>query len=340
MKNIKPIGFDEKLQHSILLLQKAEKIALKYDYDNGYYLAFSGGKDSQALYHIAKIAGVKFKAHMNFTSVDPAQVIRFVRKHYPDVITHAPKKSIYELAVEKEILPSKRIRWCCKELKETAGAGKVTLIGIRKRESARRAKRNEVEVTSRKFSGNLKDFEIWQAMELEKREAKIMRKIKREGKKVNEDEFSMQRDNEVRCINGKDSILVSPIFEWSEQDVWFFLDNIVKVPHCEMYDLGYTRIGCILCPMSQYKQKVREMQDFPHVKINWIKAIKAIRRGEIRRQLYLVKHSNERSCRTCEQNSQKLVNWIDNTDKDEWNIATERQNKGIWAGVFKKPLCK
>lgn len=328
MLNKKPIGFDERLQHSIELLHKAEKLALRYDTENGYYLAFSGGKDSQALYHVAKLAGVRFQAHMNFTSVDPPQVIRFVRKQYPDVITHAPQKSIYQLAIERGILPSMRIRWCCADLKETAGAGKVTLIGIRKAESARRAKRHEVEVSSKKFSGSFEEFGEWQAQELEKREAKLIRKMKREGKKVNEDEFSLKKDNEIRCINGKDSILVSPIFEWSEQDVWFFLNEVVKVPHCELYDMGYSRIGCILCPMSQYKQKIREMQDFPHVKRNWIKAIKAIRRGGgIRRRIYLVEHSSERTCRTCQRNAPKLGGWIANPAKDAWGIGTERQTK-------------
>lgn len=108
-----------------------------------------------------------------------------------------------------------------------------------------------------------------------------MRKMKREGKKVNEDEFSLQTDNEVRCINGKDSILISPIFEWTERDVWTFLNEVVRVPHCELYDQGYKRIGCILCPMSQYRQKVRELKDFPHVKRGWIRAIKAIRAGGV-----------------------------------------------------------
>lgn len=288
----KPFGFDERLQHSIELLHKAEKLALRYDTENGYYLAFSGGKDSQALYHVAKLAGVRFQAHMNFTSVDPPQVIRFVRRQYPDVITHVPQKSIYQLAIDRGILPSKRIRWCCADLKETAGTGKVTLIGIRKAESTRRAKRHEVEVSGKKFSGNLEEFGEWQAQELEKREAKLISKMKREGKKVNEDEFSLKKDNEIRCINGKDSILVSPIFEWSEQDVWYFLNEVVKVPHCELYDMGYSRIGCILCPMSQYKQKIREMQNFPHVKRNWLKAIKAIRSGGgITRQTYRARYS-------------------------------------------------
>ena len=68
------------------LLKKSEKLALMYDSEDGFFLAFSAGKDSQALYHVAQMAGVKFKAHINWTSVDPPQVIRFKRKHYPDVV--------------------------------------------------------------------------------------------------------------------------------------------------------------------------------------------------------------------------------------------------------------
>lgn len=267
-------AFEKKLNHSIELLRKAERIALKYDRDDGFYLAFSGGKDSQALYHVAKMAGVKFKAHMSLTSVDPPEVIRFVKNVYPDVVLHKPKMSIYQRAVERGILPTMRVRWCCADFKESAGAGKVTLIGIRKEESARRAKRHEVEVSDRKFGGNLEEFEAWSKTQIEKQQNKSKRKI-------NEDEFSVKADNEVRCINGKDSILISPIFDWSEKDVWYFLNEVAKVPHCSLYDEGFTRIGCILCPMSQYKQKLKEMQRYPHVKRNWIEAIKKIRRGGV-----------------------------------------------------------
>ena len=71
---------DEKIEYSINLLRKSEEMTLRMDPENGFYLAFSGGKDSQALYHLAVQAGVKFKAHMNLTSVDPPEVIRFVKK--------------------------------------------------------------------------------------------------------------------------------------------------------------------------------------------------------------------------------------------------------------------
>lgn len=259
------------LTHSIELLQKSEKIALKYDKDDGFYLAFSGGKDSQCLYHVAQLAGVKFKAHMNLTSVDPPEVIRFVRNTYPDVNLLPPPTSIFNKAIEKRILPTMQVRWCCAEFKETAGAGKVTLIGIRAAESTRRAKRSEVGLRSRRFSGNFEEFEKYS-------EDTIVKKLGTLKRKLNEDEFSMVSKDEIRCINGKDSILLSPIFDWSDRDVWEF-HNTLNIPHCELYDKGWHRIGCLCCPMSSYAQKLKECKLYPHIKERWLYAIKQIRRG-------------------------------------------------------------
>lgn len=242
-----------KIEYSIDLLRKSEKMAIRLDPENGFYLAFSGGKDSQALYHIALMAGVKFKAHMNLTSIDPPEVIRFVKKQYPDVELIKPKMSIYDMALKKHILPTRILRWCCAEFKEMSGAGKVTLIGIRKEESARRSKREEV-------STNIK------------------------GKRTEEtfDQWSEHQEKMVTCVGGKDKILVSPIIHWTEQDVWEFLNDVVKVPHCKLYDEGYTRIGCILCPMSNRKSKLRDIERFPHAKRRWIQTIeKLIKEGYI-----------------------------------------------------------
>lgn len=238
----------QKIEYSIDLLRKSEKMAIRLDPENGFYLAFSGGKDSQALYHIAQMAGVKFKAHMNLTSVDPPEVIRFVKKQYPDVELIKPKTSIYDMALKKHILPTMRLRWCCAEFKEMSGAGKVTLIGIRKEESARRSKREEV-------STNIK------------------------GKRTEEtfDQWSEHQEKMVTCVGGKDKILVSPIIHWTERDVWEFLNDVVKVPHCKLYDEGYTRIGCILCPMSNRKSKLRDIERFPHAKRRWIQTIEKLK---------------------------------------------------------------
>lgn len=238
----------QKIEYSIDLLRKSEKMAIRLDPENGFYLAFSGGKDSQALYHIALMAGVKFKAHMNLTSVDPPEVIRFVKKQYPDVELIKPKMSIYDMALKKHIMPTRTLRWCCAEFKEMSGAGKVTLIGIRKEESARRSKREEVSI-------NIK------------------------GKRTEEtfDQWSEHQEKMVTCVGGKDKILVSPIIHWTERDVWEFLNDVVKVPHCELYDEGYTRIGCILCPMSNRKSKLRDIERFPHAKRRWIQTIEKLK---------------------------------------------------------------
>ena len=277
----------QKILHSIQLLQKAEKIALSYDPDHGYYLAFSGGKDSQCLYHIAQLAGVRFQAHMNLTSVDPPEVIRFVKTQYPDVQLIKPQRSIYQTAVARQILPTMNVRWCCQEYKENAGAGKVTLIGIRHQESSQRAQRNEVEISNRKFSGNLDGLDEYRQEQKAKR---ARRKSKEQGVNItNSDE-----EQTLGCIHGKESLLISPIIYWKEKDVWEFLNNVVKVPHCSLYDEGWHRIGCILCPMSSARQKQKDIQRWPHVKRNWIKAIKAIRNGGgIQKRIYLVEHRKD-----------------------------------------------
>mgnify|MGYP002306960703 CR=1 FL=1 len=317
------------MEYTLQLLQKAEKIALSYDQEDGFYLAFSGGKDSQALLHMAQLAGVKFRAHMNLTSVDPPEVIRFVRTNYKEVELNKPHKSIFRIAVEKQILPTQRVRWCCAEYKENAGAGKVTLIGIRRKESSRRAKRNEVEISNRKFSGSLDDFEEYRQEQKAKR---ARRRSKKDGVNIT------NADNEqtLGCINGKESLLISPIINWSERDVWEFLNDVVSVPHCSLYDEGWKRIGCIGCPMSSRKQKLFENKRYPHVKRNWIKAIKAIRAGGgIQKRIYLVEHPQglgaSQKRQRIAQDADGYIKHSESANSGCGQTATGRQTVGLWA---------
>lgn len=57
----------------------------------GYFLAFSGGKDSCVIKALADMAGVKYDAHYTLTSVDPPELVRFIKKQHPDVIIDIPK---------------------------------------------------------------------------------------------------------------------------------------------------------------------------------------------------------------------------------------------------------
>lgn len=113
---------------------------------DGYYVAFSGGKDSQCIYHLCKRAGVKFDAHYHVTSVDPPELVRFIRTQYPDVKLDFPRDeggrviTMWNLIPRKHMPPTRRVRYCCEQLKESGGKGRVTVTGVRWAESYRRKK--------------------------------------------------------------------------------------------------------------------------------------------------------------------------------------------------------
>lgn len=133
-----------KLEDSLNLIQKAESIALQYN-DFGFHVAFSGGKDSQVIYELCKMAGVKFKAFFYKTSVDPRELLTFIRSNYPDVEWIKPDMTMYQLILKKGMLPLRQARFCCEHLKERNGLNAVVITGITKAESAKRKKRKSFE---------------------------------------------------------------------------------------------------------------------------------------------------------------------------------------------------
>lgn len=252
MVHSKPINFDDRLAHSIELLHKAEPLALRY-FDKGFYLAFSGGKDSQALYHVAKLAEVKYEAHYSLTTLDPPELVHFIRDNYPDVIVDRPEMTFANLCVAKQALPTRMMRFCCAVLKETKGANTVTLTGVRKAESVKRSKRNEAEkIGSKKarFSGTFEQL----------------------------DQFTRQKEQEgVHCVNGNDKIVINPIIDWSEADVWYFLNEVVRVDHCVLYDRGWRRIGCLFCPMASQRETLKQGAEYPKYKDLILRTIRRLR---------------------------------------------------------------
>ena len=121
------------------LLDKTIDRLKAFEPEEGYYGAFSGGKDSQVLYHVAQLAGVNVDWHFQKTSVDPPQLLRFIRTNYPAVTWHTPKRTMFQLILDHKILPTRLIRFCCSELKEQGGAGRVVLVGVRSEESLKRS---------------------------------------------------------------------------------------------------------------------------------------------------------------------------------------------------------
>jgi phosphoadenosine phosphosulfate reductase len=50
---------------------------------------------------------------------------------------------------------------------------------------------------------------------------------------------------------------VSPILHWSEADVWAFHER-EGLPHCSLYDEGWSRIGCVCCPFESQVERSME----------------------------------------------------------------------------------
>lgn len=106
--------------------------------DEGYFVAFSGGKDSVVIKALCDLAGVRYDAHYNVTTVDPPELVRFIRKAYPDVIFDRPEMSMRQLIIYKQFPPTRLMRYCCEYLKESHGEGRITMTGVRWAESQNR----------------------------------------------------------------------------------------------------------------------------------------------------------------------------------------------------------
>jgi len=136
----------------------------------GYYLAFSGGKDSVVCKALLDMAGVKYDATYRVTSVDPPELVRFIKDVHPDVrreVQRYPEDyknetlqgkpiTMWNLIPEKLIPPTRLIRYCCTKLKESGGDGRLTVTGVRWEESyQRRQNQGIVTVASKKAATEL-----------------------------------------------------------------------------------------------------------------------------------------------------------------------------------------
>lgn len=115
-------------------------------------LCYSGGKDSDVILMLAKLAGIKYRAIYKCTTIDPPGTIAHCIENNVEIIR--PAKSFLNLIRQKGF-PTRRARFCCDKLKEYKILDKA-IQGIRKCESRKRAK-NYKEPTMCRFYGSKKN---------------------------------------------------------------------------------------------------------------------------------------------------------------------------------------
>lgn len=245
-------------------VETAIKRLQSFEPPEGYYVAFSGGKDSQCAYHLCKMAGVKFDAHYAVTSVDPPELVRFIKEHYPDVQferqydKNGKPITMWSLIAEHTLPPTRKVRYCCSALKETGGQGRVVVTGVRWAESANRKNTHDVVDIRGKKAKKKAD-----AMGVEYKQNK-------HGDVILNDDNDDSRRMVEQCYRTHKT-MVNPIVDWTDDDVWSFL-NGNNIPHCSLYDEGFTRLGCIGCPLSGSKNMIRDFERWPKYKELYIRA--------------------------------------------------------------------
>lgn len=64
---------------------------------------------------------------------------------------------------------------------------------------------------------------------------------------------------------------LNPIIDWTDEDVWEFI-RANKIHYCSLYDEGFTRLGCIGCPMARRHGRVKEFTRWPKYRDMYLRA--------------------------------------------------------------------
>lgn len=137
-------SMEEQTERALKRIRGYSEMAL-HKHPDGFYLAFSGGKDSVVVKHLLERAGVPFEAVYRCVGIDPPELVQFIKKHHPAVVFDRPEMTFFAALLKEKIPPLRQVRWCCRILKEGGGAGRLVVTGVRWAESSRRAKRQMME---------------------------------------------------------------------------------------------------------------------------------------------------------------------------------------------------
>lgn len=241
-------------QKAIARLREASDMSLKF-YKLPLVITTSGGKDSSVCVHLAERAGIPFEVMHNHTTADAPETVYFIRQDLRRLedkgikcfvnmpVYKGVRTSMWNLIPQKLMPPTRLVRYCCSVLKERDGAGRFITTGVRWAES-----------TKRKNTRG-----IYETMPSEPTKKIIL----------NNDNDDRRRLFETCTIKAKR--VCNPIIEWTDADVWDYIEA-EKIPVNPLYGCGFSRVGCIGCPMAGTAGRQREFARYPKYQEMYIRA--------------------------------------------------------------------
>lgn len=244
----------EKVERSIKQMQLAAAMSMRY-YEKPLLLCYSGGKDSDVLVELALMSGIDFEVQHSRTTVDAPETVYHVRKTFDKLKSNdvhcfynnprykGERVSMWSLIPQKQMPPTRLVRYCCKVLKETGGNGRAIATGVRRSESVARR--------SRVFANN---FSQARPAALDFEDAASL---------FEDAENTIEHDdNFIRSCKMRGKTSFQPIVEWLDDDVWQFIDE-QGIEINQLYSEGFNRVGCIGCPFASIVERKREFERWP-----------------------------------------------------------------------------
>lgn len=66
---------------------------------------------------------------------------------------------------------------------------------------------------------------------------------------------------------------IAPIINWTDVDVWLYIMR-ENIEYNELYNKGYNRVGCIICPYQHDYIDILTRENYPHISKRWDSILK------------------------------------------------------------------
>lgn len=226
-------------------------------FDMPLVVQYSGGKDSDVILQLAKESGVPFRVTHNLTTADPPDNVYYIRRVFArlreegiDCRINIPRRSLWRIMRETLVIPSRIMRVCCAELKERKMPDAPYIVtGVRWAESAGRRNKSGIAM-------------VYTASDRTASPAK--------GGLLTTDDASSRRLFEQCAMRGVR--VLNPIIDWSDSDVWDYLHSR-GIEGNPLYKEGWTRIGCVGCPLAGKRARELAFARYPKLYKAWHDAV-------------------------------------------------------------------